>query len=429
MKNDEEYQKLATEFNKLCDEQERLYKPEFEEVFKVLSQLDSSLTKDYPCTKDEALLDKALKAAKHSADEVFCADFKRYNLLFVEGKELQRRGLELIAVNLPEQKEIVVEGWHFEPIEIACSSNLSSVVEGVMAKDADEGKGLFANVTEIPNEDESLDEFLCVEAYGLKCSFLPFYDELRRFGVVGGGNPFLSMELTPGLFAFLKDSASYLKIHTDSPLAVRNKIADMIKRLDGVPHWGLFLQILFLQGLCRLLEGVNINEGDDGYAEGCNLLDWLSERLVEKEVAFCYKPYGDGDLERLKPLCDYLMNTDVGRVVQDTLFRKEPQQDEEGGCLLPSELDTDEAHKYFDKAKELGLIDDDYKWLKGQQLLSCFCHDMSRKLGLGKGDRISWEPFELLFGIKKGKMRSNYNDIQKIGQEPSDIGLVESVFE
>ena len=63
------------------------------------------------------------------------------------------------------------------------------------------------------------------------------------------------------------------------------------------------------------------------------------------------------------------------------------------------------------------------------QLLACFCHDVSQKLTLGKGGRIAWKPFEELFGIKKGTLRSNYNDIQKTGQNPSDIALVDSVFQ
>ena len=54
---------------------------------------------------------------------------------------------------------------------------------------------------------------------------------------------------------------------------------------------------------------------------------------------------------------------------------------------------------------------------------------MSSKLDLGKGDRISWQPFEILFTIKKGSLRSNLNDIQKTGESPTDIYLVDKVFE
>lgn len=96
---------------------------------------------------------------------------------------------------------------------------------------------------------------------------------------------------------------------------------------------------------------------------------------------------------------------------------------------LPKELNSDKASIYFAKAKENGLIDDNYKWLKGMQLLACFCHDMSQKLNMGKGGRTAWKPFEKLFGIAKGKLRSNYNDIQKTGQSPSDIALVDSIFQ
>lgn len=109
-----------------------------------------------------------------------------------------------------------------------------------------------------------------------------------------------------------------------------------------------------------------------------------------------------------------------------TVFEhREPKQQ---SVQLPPELDTDEARKYFAKAKEIGLIDDNYKWLKGKQLLACFCYDMSKRLSLGKGERISWKPFEALFGIEKGKLRSYFNDIQKTGKNPSDIALVDGVF-
>jgi hypothetical protein len=94
---------------------------------------------------------------------------------------------------------------------------------------------------------------------------------------------------------------------------------------------------------------------------------------------------------------------------------------------LPPELNTAEARRYLDKAKALGLIDKHYRWLKGKQLLACFCRDMSLKLHLGKGERIAWLPFETLFGIKK--LRYSYNDIQKTGCNPSDIGLVDSIFQ
>lgn len=232
----------------------------------------------------------------------------------------------------------------------------------------------------------------------------------------------------------LKEVATFIKDNTSTPSKAKNKVTTTLKSLDGIPVWGLFFQILLLQGLCRWLEGVNINEKDKGYKEAQLMYNWLCWALFEKEILFCYTPYGDKDKQMLQPLCHYLYSTEIGKEVQkcvkEALFGK-PQQEEQQEVTnnnLPSELDTDEAHKYFAKAREIGLLDDNYKWLKGKQLLACFCHDMSNKLKLGKGDRIAWKPFEVLFCIEKGKLRSNYNDIQKTGQNPSDIALVDNVF-
>ncbi len=91
-------------------------------------------------------------------------------------------------------------------------------------------------------------------------------------------------------------------------------------------------------------------------------------------------------------------------------------------------LTTDEAKAYFNKAIEFGLMDKDYNWLKGLQMLSCFAWEMSKALKMGKGDRTAWRPFEVLFGVKKGKLRLNYNDIQKTGQNPSESYLIDQIF-
>ena len=92
-------------------------------------------------------------------------------------------------------------------------------------------------------------------------------------------------------------------------------------------------------------------------------------------------------------------------------------------------LQTDEAIKYMENARKLGLIDNNGQWLKGLQMLACFARGMSVRLKLGKGERISWQPFEKHFGIEKGKLRLNYNDIQKTGQAPTEVYLIDKVFE
>lgn len=104
------------------------------------------------------------------------------------------------------------------------------------------------------------------------------------------------------------------------------------------------------------------------------------------------------------------------------------------GWRLPSELDTPEAWEIWRQAQERGLISKDFRWLKGKQLLACFAREMSLRFHLGKGvnsdgsKRINWKIFEDLFKIERGKLRNNYNDIQKTGEEPSDINIINEIF-
>lgn len=115
-----------------------------------------------------------------------------------------------------------------------------------------------------------------------------------------------------------------------------------------------------------------------------------------------------------------------------SLLEKEENNDQ---LVFPKELNTDIAKSYFKKAIDAGLMDNAYNWEKGLQLLSCFAQKMSDTLNMGKGinsdgtKRIAWKPFEELFNIKKGKLRSNFNDIQKSGCYPSDMQKVDKIFE
>ena len=95
---------------------------------------------------------------------------------------------------------------------------------------------------------------------------------------------------------------------------------------------------------------------------------------------------------------------------------------------MPKELETDEAKRYFDKAINLGLLDNKYNWLEGTQMLAYFVSEMSNKLHLGKGNRISWKPFETLFKVQHGKLRLNLNDIQKSGNFPRNKAIIDKIF-
>lgn len=102
--------------------------------------------------------------------------------------------------------------------------------------------------------------------------------------------------------------------------------------------------------------------------------------------------------------------------------------------ILPPELDTPEARKYFDRAIEQGLMSEDYKWLYGPEMLACFVDEMNKKLKLSKATnsdgtkRISWKPFEILFQVKCGKLRYNLKDIKNTGSDPKDVGLINQIF-
>ena len=114
----------------------------------------------------------------------------------------------------------------------------------------------------------------------------------------------------------------------------------------------------------------------------------------------------------------------------------QPQASQEPstGRELPSELDTEQARKYFARAVNAGLMSEQYKWQATQVLLACFCREMSIKLDLGKGynsegqKRLSWKPFERLFDVKSKNLTTSLNDIKKTGQNPNGIEKVEEIF-
>lgn len=321
---------LREQYKRLDTEAGKYNRPEFDEVYKIISELTEGRD-DVGDRGNLALplvtgsvIDEAIRRAGFDGDACFVADFKKYREIEQQAREVQLKMVEAtMAERRPEPQQ--VEGWHFVPVSVFAPIEFHTAINSVIEQDAREGKGLFANVTQIPEEDEDLDAFLMAEPYGLRCSLVPFLDELRRYSVAGSENAFFGREKTRQLFELLKKTAEAMKANTDKPQATRNTIADVIKCFDDVPIWGLFFQILFLQGLCRLLESVNINEGDDGYNEASSLYEWLCLELAKKELVFCYTPYGAEGMEQLKPLCAYLMSTEVGQLVQSIIFGNEPE--------------------------------------------------------------------------------------------------------
>ncbi len=372
------------EFEQLCTEQENIYNPVFERVFTALYKIDPdqrevyntngwNILADLPEAINTDTLNRALSATGAS-DEVK-RDFTRYAELVLQGKRLMQQNtllnIEIEMTNRPQEQQ--PEGWRFYPILILAPQPFHTAINDEMERQALNGEGLFANITNIAElPDEALDEYFDVEVYNITCSLQPYHGELRRYGVT---EQTLGKEFTRFLFAYLKQIADQIKANTDHPEAVKAYILEVIKKLDGLHVWGLLFQILILEGLCYLLENCTLKEGDNGYNEAQDLLGWLLEILIKKLVQFTYTPYGDEDKKRLQPLCDYLYKTEIGRAVQKAIFERDksdtPNLNEPTArpdLILPNELDTDRARKYINRAIECGFItitDTRLKWTMG----------------------------------------------------------------
>ena len=297
-----------------------------------------------------------------------------------------------------KQKQTESGGWKFCPVTIAIAApeEFQDTFSGIINESLAEQGGFLPNNTDWPMADEELDSLLMVECYNVKCSLLPYYKELERFGIVGGATPFLCKENTEVVFYTLKSIVGFIKDNTERPMAVQNLITSIVKEFDKMPVWGLFFQILTLQGILVWLENVDISEGDDGYKEGMELCKWVWNGLMEKEVFFSYQQYGDGDLVILRPFCRYLLSTDTGKLVQEFLFGDDGQSNQPA-LELPPELDTPAAHKYWDRAKQAGFVNDDYSFNGTRYQQAYFAECFGKKLGL----RHKWKPFRILWQYDK----------------------------
>ena len=315
-------EELQARFEALCDEQEQLPREGFAKVFEVLDGMEETFTPQHPYTENEDIINKALEITGHSNDEAFCKAFKRNNQIMIEGKKIQAKGLEIFAM---QQHEKIQEEphspneWQFVPIRILAPKEImDNVINPILETDAKEGKGLYGNITDIPEEDESLDEWFDIEAYGIKCSLEPLYRDLQNYGVVD--SVLENDTIREYYLKVIKSLICFIRDNTDKPNKIRNHISKTLKGLDDIPGFGLLLQILLLQGLVKWFENVDLKKGDNGYNEACSLVQWIGEQLMKKEISFCYFRWGENDKKRLKPLCDYLYSTEVGKIVQNSLF-------------------------------------------------------------------------------------------------------------
>lgn len=389
-------------FERLCTEQEDLYNPDFERVFTALYEIDPDQREAYntrgwdigatlPEAVDADTLNRALQTVGVVGDEA--ARFVRYAEVVLQGKKImQANALLNLQIEMEKHQQqhterVSPEGWRFYPIHIVAPQQYHTPICEELQRQALQGDGIFKNFTEIAERpDEALDMFLGVEVYNVKCNFQLFLSKLQKYRVTGGT---LGKEFTHNLFDILNEIANYIKNNTDKPQGVRGHILGIVETLDNVPIWGRIFQILILQGLISLLENCTLNEGDNGFNEAQDLCNWLGELLSDKVCWFAMTGavYSDEDWERLQPLCDFLYNTDIGRAVQDSIFKDEATDEEQPDTPeantttdtlnLPSELDTDRAREYFTRAVEVGYMTANgttAQWLSAVARLGYMCY-------------------------------------------------------
>lgn len=139
-----------------------------------------------------------------------------------------------------------------------------------------------------------------------------------------------------------------------------------------------------------------------------------------------------GDLKELfQKVCLYIALNNEKAIMVDELLLLGIDIEQKNGLQgnmettnendLPSELNTEPAKALFQGAIQNRLCDTNYKWLKTKALLAYFADRASEYLNLGKGEydgkkKISWKPFETLFGIKG--LSGARRDYQKTGVLP-----------
>ena len=340
--NSEKGKEIAERYSKRMDKNKVAFDAIFHKIWEIEPR-EENAQNPFASTKDITM--KALKEAGFEENKEVVTAFFQHEKDYSDFSKLDAKGLELgfkIAsfsvcdCDKPDTNK--VDEWQFYPIRIIAPQQIQEkIIKPMIEAQAIKGEGLFTNSTSIPLEDEGEDDFLMIEAYNCNGSMSGYWQELKDFGIIGIGKTdgFLPYQFKQYLLQLLKEVATYIKNNTDAPSKAKNKVTNTLKALGKLPVWGLFFQILLLQGLCSWLENLNMDEKDPSIKEAQLFYNWLCIALADKEMNFCFVPYGDKDKEQLKPLCTYLYTTVVGKAVQEHIFGKpqpevttqEPEQD------------------------------------------------------------------------------------------------------
>lgn len=276
------------------------------------------------------------------------------------------------------------KGWRFFEFGIACvfptptepidaePINIAPVIQGIIDNELTKNDGFFSNNYLPQEEDASLDDLFCVDAYGMKCSFQPFYTELKTFGV----SDLFGQDLTRCIFRVLKEIGQFIKDNTDKPQTIKNHIISMLDVFGNIQLVSAMARISVMRGLEMFyLECRDTIEGY-GTAEVEDMLMWVALEEGKMISAFTILPLEMGLVsaevsKHIKPFTDYLYSTEIGKMANDITLASiygGNKTDNDTQVPLPQELDTDRARKYIAKAIEVGYIkptDNGYEWIFG----------------------------------------------------------------
>ena len=356
---------LKLEYNNLDKEAGKYNHPEFTKVYEIIADLikDRNDVGDkgnfaFPLVTG-SVIDEALTKLGFDKNKKFVSDFKKYREIEQKARDIQLEAIKhpvhSVQIILNEPKTKKSGNWRFVPTHIIVPEFMSDIINQKLCDDVKNVSGLYSVTTDVLIEDESDDNFLAIEAFGVRSSLEPYYRELQEYKIFE--TYFNYEDLKKYFLTMLLEIITYISNNTASPNKIRNRISSIIKEFDKLGGIGIIWQILILQGIVRWIENINISKEDYGYKELENLLNWVYKFLMEKLVFYSYYNWGDKELIYLEPLCNYLYSTEVGKEVQQGIFKDDEISRQTEDMRKLEELNSSEDIKdspsisYIDKIK------------------------------------------------------------------------------
>jgi len=370
---------LKLEYNNLDKEAGKYNHPEFTKVYEIIAELikDRNDVGDkgnfaFPLVTG-SVIDEALTKLGFDKNKKFVSDFKKYREIEQKARDIQLEAIkhpEHSVHNVLNETKIKKSGnWRFVSISIIVPEFMLDIINQKISDDVKKVSGLYSVTTDIVIEDESDDDFLAIEAFGVRSSLEPYYRELQEYKILE--TYFNYEDLKKDFLTILLEINIFISNNTASPNKIRNRISSIIKDFDKLGGIGIIWQILILQGIIRWIENINISKEDYGYKELENLLNWAYKFLMEKLVFYSYYNWGNKELIYLEPLSNYLYSTEVGKEVQQSIFKDDETSKQTEDMRKLEELNSSEDIKdspsktYIDKIKINTLIFGD-GWANGK---------------------------------------------------------------